>query len=374
MTRRATYIRTFFVILLILPCIAIANTLSVSIKALTQHIEQLIKTKKIPGCAVAIIDHDQIVYMNAFGVRKMSKGKKGYPIDLDTVFQLGSISKPITATLVAILQRNGRLNLDQAVQYHLPWIQSDTTVRHLLSHTSGYARTGWNNKIEANTARITLINDLSSHTQNTPGETFDYHNLAFSLLEDIIKHTNQAPFENLLQHYLFNPAGMTRASCGYIPFESCANKAWPHQITKKGSLAPSSSLSQFYHAHVPSAGGINASIRDMANFLFLHINGQENLISTHDLSPFHTPVAPTKDALGWFKEEAVGADLNAWYGLGWRILDIDHQRIIYHGGWLKGFKNFLAFSPDRKVGIVILHNSESSFSKKAAIRFLRQIL
>jgi len=369
----AAYIRTLFLLLLIFPFIALGNTVSVPIKALTQHIEQLIKAKKIPGCAIAIIDHDQIVYMNAFGVRKMSKGKTGLPIDLDTVFQLGSISKPITATLVAILQKNGLLNINQAVQYHFPWIKPDTTVLHLLSHTSGYARTGWNNKIEANTARLMLVNDLSSHAQSTPGEAFDYHNLAFSLLEDIIKQINQSPFENLLHHYLFRPAGMARATCGYIPFERCANKAWPHQISKKGVLVPSSSFSHFYHAHVPSAGGINASIRDMANFLFLQINGQENLISTQDLAHFHTPVAPTKDALGWFKEEAAGADLDTWYGLGWRILDIDHLRIIYHGGWLKGFKNFLAFSPDRKVGIVILHNSESSFAKKAAIRFLRQI-
>jgi beta-lactamase class C len=366
-------IRSLILLFLIVPRITFASTLSEPIKQLTQHIEHLIKTKKIPGCAVTIVDHDKIVYMNTFGVRKMGKGKKGAPINLDTVFQLGSISKPITATLVAILQKNGALNIDHAAQNHLPWIHADTTARHLLSHTSGYVRTGWNNRIEANTPRITLVHDLSGHPQNVPGETFDYHNLAFSLLEDILAHSTKSPFENLLQRYLFAPIGMTRASCGYLPFELNENKAWPHQITKKGALVPSSSLSRFYHAHVPSAGGINASIRDMANFLLLQLNGKTNLIHTDDLAPFHAPITPTKDARAWFKEEAAGTEIKAWYGLGWRILEINNQRIVYHGGWLKGFKNLIAFLPDRKVGIVILHNSESTFVKKEAIKFLKQV-
>lgn len=350
-----------------------ASALSQSLKQLTQDVQHLVKTKKIPGCAIAIVDHDQIVYMKTFGTRKMVKGKKGEPINLDTVFQLGSISKPITATLIAILQKRGALDIDTSARMHLPWISANTTTRHLLSHTSGFIRTGWNNKIEANTPRISLIRDLSTHMQNTPGETFDYHNVAFSLLEDILMHATKSPFENLLQRYLFTPLGMSNATCGYRPFERNQNKAWPHQITKKGALVPSSSLSQFYHAHVPSAGGINANIRDMANFLWLQLNGHPNLINKEDLSSFHAPITPTKDALAWFKNETKGTEINAWYGLGWRIIDIDDKRIVYHGGWLKGFKNFMAFLPDRKIGIVILHNSESNFSKKIAVQFLKSV-
>lgn len=352
---------------------AFADALSHPLNQLTQNVQHLIKTNKIPGCAIAIVHQNQIVYMKAFGTRKMVKGKKGEPINLDTVFQLGSISKPITATLIAILQKRGTLDIDTPAKIHLPWISAHTTTRHLLSHTSGFIRTGWNRKIEANTPRISLIQDLSMHIQNTPGETFDYHNVAFSLLEDILMHATKSPFENLLQRYLFTPLGMTNATCGYRPFERNQNKAWPHQMTKKGTLVASSSLSQFYHAHVPSAGGMNANIRDMANFLLLQLNGHANLIDQEDLAPFHTPITPTKDALAWFKNETKGRKINAWYGLGWRIIDIDDKRIVYHGGWLKGFKNFMAFLPDRKIGIVILHNSESNFSKKTAIQFLKNV-
>ena len=89
-----------------------ANSLKQPIETLTNYIEELIKKKKIPGCAVAIIDHDRIVFMKAFGVQKLRKGKKSEKINLDTIFQLGSISKPITATLIAILQKRGQLNID----------------------------------------------------------------------------------------------------------------------------------------------------------------------------------------------------------------------------------------------------------------------
>ena len=373
MTRIIFYIFISTLFIRIAPCVSRADDTTEPLKQLIHQIEHLIKTKKIPGCAIAIIDHDKIIYMNAFGVRKMVKGNRGIPINIDTVFQLGSISKPITATLVAILQKHGVLNIDQPAQAHLPWISANTTTRHLLSHTSGFIRTGWNNKIEANIPRITLVRDLSAHPQSIPGETFDYHNLAFSLLEDILMHATKSPFENLLQRYLFKPVGMTNASCGYPLFDRNENKAWPHQITKRGALVPSSSLSRFYHAHVPSAGGLNANIRDMANFLLLQLNGQTNLIHTDDLAAFHTPITPTKDAPNWLKKALPETNVQTWYGLGWRILDIGKQRIVYHGGWLKGFKNFLAFLPDRKVGIVILHNSEADFSKKAVVKFLQQI-
>jgi beta-lactamase class C len=346
-----------------------ASKIDSSISELRQQIEKLVKTKKIPGCAVAIVDHDKIVFMKAFGVKKLGKGKSE-PINLETVFQLGSISKPMTATLVAILQKQGRLNVDLTIKPYLPWIHENTKVRHLLSHSTGYDRGGWNNKIEINTPRITLLNDLSAHSQKTPGESFDYHNLAFSLIEDVLSRINGVPFERLMLDHLFGPLDMKFASCGYLPFERNTNKAWPHVATKKGAIQACSQLSQYYHHLVPSAGGVNANIRDMANFLFLQLNGMANMAAYDDLASLHRPILPTKDTVAWLKKEVGKDEIKTWYGLGFRILDVGKKRIVYHGGWLTGFKNFLAFRPDRKLGIVILHNSEYGFAKKTAVRFL----
>ncbi len=114
-------------------------------------------------------------------------------------------------------------------------------------------------------------------------------------------------------------------------------------------------------------------LKTYAAGLLFQLNGKEKLIDAQELELFYTPVIPTKNSMPWLKKELPGSDIKASYGLGWRILDLNNRRIIFHGGWLKGFLNIIAFIPDRKIGIVILHNSETSFALKTAINFLRKI-
>jgi len=77
--------------------------------------------------------------------------------------------------------------------------------------------------------------------------------------------------------------------------------------------------------------------------------------------------------LQWLKTNRKKA-LHSYYGLGWRILNYDQERIVFHGGWLKGFTNFLGFIPDRKVGIVVLNNSEGNFAMQVAFTFFDLIM
>lgn len=360
-----TILYTFILFLQFDICFADNASLNKSIKNVDKYIQTQIKEKKAIGCAVVIIDHGKIIFIKAYGNRK--KGEKA-PVNLETVFQLGSISKPITATLVAILIKEKLLTFNTPVSHLYPKFSSEITIRHILSHTTGYKRTGWNQKIEEYQSRESLLQQLSASEQSKAGHTYDYHNLAYSLIEEIIAASLQQSFKEALEAKLLHPLEMDGAIVGDLDFEQHPNYAWPHQQNNKGVMQPCSKHSHAYHCSVCSAGGISANIKDMSLFLQLQMGTKLNILSAQDLLPFHIPVITAPDAKHWLKERVKG-ELKSYYGLGWRIIDNNKKRIIFHGGWLRGFTNFLGFMPKRQIGIAILHNGESSLSTNAAMMF-----
>ena len=345
----------------------LASSISPALQKLDQYILRKIEQKEIVGCAVAVVDQGQIVFMKSYGVKKKGESDK---IDLNTSFQLGSASKPIAATLIAILNKQGLINLDASVKPYCSYLKPKTTLRHILTHTSGFKRVGWNNKIENGVLRDQLIKDLEMAAQEEPGTAFDYHNFVFSLMQDIVEQSQNQPMEKLLHQKLFAPLGMNQTTIGYPAFMAQENRAWPHQKNNKSkALYSSKSYSRFYHAAAFTAAGINSNIHDMAQFLIFQLVGLPGLLHPEDLQDFHTPVIEAVDAKLWLKNIFIG-DFKSHYGMGWRVTETKKKRIVFHGGWVRGFCNFVSFLADKKLGIVILSNSESDFASKTSLLFL----
>lgn len=362
-------LKTIFLIFIVInPSVVAASDKMIvtqqTVAAIDHFIQAELQQKKVVGCAVAIVDHGNIIFMKSYGVLKQGKKER---INKNTLFQLGSISKSITATLIAKLVKNKYLELDMPAWKFTPSIAPQTTLRHILSHTTGYNRQEWNQKIEAATPRPVLLKALTE-TPNIPGQNFDYHNLAFSLVEDAVSTTMNDSFHSVLKSTLLTPLGMKDTTVGSMDFAYTPNFASPHQKNNKGLLYPSKKHSSTYHKSVCSAGGINSSIKDMAVFLQLQLGYKSDFLTTDDLGDFHIDHIEAPDALKWLKTNS-NKPIQSYYGLGWRSVDYDAERIVFHGGWLKGFTNFLGFIPQRKVGIVILNNSEGSFSQRVAFTF-----
>lgn len=330
---------------------------------LERHIQNEISKGTIVGTAVAVIENGEVSFIKAYGVCK-----KGEParITTDTVFQLGSTSKPFTGSLFAIAAKQNRISLNSPTG--IKGVRIDTQARHLLSHTSGFSRVGWNWQIEHGTSRSRLVDLFMKKTQGQPGQVFDYHNVAFSLLEELLQQAFSAPFNQAMKQHLLRPLGMTRTTVGFSEFKTQNNRAWPHEHTPKRQLVPSSTYSFRYHESVASSAGINASINDMAKFLKLQLGQNPTLIESDDLAPFFAPVVVAPDAVRWFKNRVKG-DFTCHYGYGWRVLKRGDDQVVFHGGWLKGFTSAIAFSPKARRGIVVLSNAESFFSLHTIIDF-----
>lgn len=337
-----------------------------AIRKTEAQIHNFIERKQIPGCAIAVVYRNNVIFMSGYGVRTIGKDDK---IDANTVFQLGSISKPIAATLATMLEEKGKLNVEDPVIQYLPDFtlnnKSDPTtfkVKNVLSHTSGVPRNGFNNLIENFTPYPEILSAIQQIRARTPGQKYDYHNAVYSLIGKITEKVTSLSFAEALRNYLTHPLQMKSTTATYEGLMQNINRASPHTRNGKGALCACEPYSQGYYAVSP-AGGINSSVHDMAIFLKAQMGGHTNVLSRNVITKMHTPIIPTTNYLGR------GRSSDPSYGLGWRIINYADQKLVYHGGWLKGFTNFLAFMPEQELGIVVLHNGDTKFSSRLAQGF-----
>lgn len=341
-----------------------------SINKLDVYFQKALKEKQFIGCAVALVKDGKVVFMKAYGVKKLGGKDK---VNDTTLFQLASLSKPITATLVAILKKKGKVDLQHRLKPYFPFLHKDTRLYHLLSHTTGYSRQGWAQRIESpRTTKENLIASLKKELQSEPGKTYDYHNFVYGLVEDYLAWKVRAKFSGLLKENLFKPLGMKRTTLGYQGFIMDKNRVNSHchrKKHKKITFFPCST-SRHYHSKAIPAGGINASIRDLVPFLKLQMQGDEKVLSYKDLVYMHTPQIVTCD-IRPVLQKLLPTTAAHFYALGWRVIHIPKKpSIIYHGGTLRGVTNFLGFIPEKKIGIIILNNSDTSFAVRTGMQFL----
>jgi len=338
-------------------------------------IHKAMQQKKTPGLAVAIVRDGKVIFMKGFGVRTVGCRD---PVDIHTVFQIGSTSKAITSVLVAILNRDQILKLDHPVET-IP----HATVRHILSHTTGIPSPGFNALIESGMPAIDVYKQIKTTPPDSlPGKKFSYHNVVYNLVKEIIEHQSGDSFENVLQNRLLKPLHMMDTSSTWNTFISRTNRVSVHSLTagkrKKGKNEKTNSrvLQVPYrqdYANFPAAGGCSSSIHDMALFLAAILGARPDVVSSHDLDAFIQPLVHTPDQ--WHRSKAHRDRITeTHYGLGWRTMTFGDHHLVFHGGWIRGISSFISFIPKEKIGIVILQNTESNLPFALSMQFYDWIL
>lgn len=348
------------------------TNLQSAIKATETKAIALQQKKNVPGFAMGVVKGGQIVYAKGFGVRNINTGD---PVNADTVFQLGSVSKVFAGTLVGILLERKFLHLDNKIKQYLPHYEfhDDTSLRHVVTHTTGIPRYGFNAMIESGKKSREEVMDRLTKTELkcSPGTCYDYHNAMFSLVDMIIESAMGMSYEQVLQNYLLIPLGMTHTSLSHDDLLQHDNRAVPHIKTQNGTIACKGYRTEYYD-FAPTAG-VNTSLNDMLKFLQAALGHKTDVVSHATLKLIHTPLTAAKDIFE--RNPGNHKRFNASsYGIGWRILDYQGHKIVFHGGWVKGFINIIALLPEQDVGIVVLQNTETSFPWIVAMNFFDQVL
>ena len=346
---------------------------------LEPFVEQTLEAFDMPGMAIAVVHRDQVVYARGVGVKELGRPDQ---IDGETLFQIGSTSKAFAAAAIAAAVDEGKLDWNDTVQSHLPWFQTpdseitkETTIRQLLSHTSGIGG-------DIGTAVIEMSPQTGAERLRLPGTTqetrgsFLYSNAGMALTELLVEAVEKDTWHDHVRRKLFEPLRMNDSATspyqiwdrqfvapvflGSAPNGSASltdapsfNLAMPHGRDNDGNRKQLPW--QSYDAMAP-AGSIVSNAKDMAQWLRLWlgkgtVDGNQ-VLSAESVAEMISVQVEDKDP--YFLYSAEGS--TDAHGFGWTIGDFEGHKVVYHGGGIFGFPAFVAFFPDHDLGIAVLAN------------------
>ncbi len=328
-------------------------------------IDSLVDESNTPGAAIAIVFDSTIIFIKGFGVKTIGTHDV---VDVHTVFRLASVSKCFASFLTGILVEDSVLQWNDNVLKYLPSfsLQSNEatqklTLAHVLSHTTGLPYHTYTNMVEEGEGITTLLNRLKDVALSSRvGEEYSYQNVAFSIIGEVMKSATGKGYDTLLQEKVFTPLEMKDASVNYSSLIANPNHATPYLI-KKGNAVPTHITDTYYN--VAPAGGVNASISDMANWMVALLGNTKNVISSQTLTTLYTPLIKANSKNRNYGR--VHRISKSYYGLGWRVLHYPNDTVVYHGGYVNGYRSEVAVNPKSRMAICVLTNAPGTLADNA---------
>jgi CubicO group peptidase (beta-lactamase class C family) len=311
------------------------------VQAIDSFIQTQVKTNRIPGMAVAIVQGDEVVFIKGYG-----ETLPGKPVTPQTQFYIGSVTKSFTALAAMQLVEQGKLELDAPIQNYLPWFEvadpkasSKITVRHLLNHTSGLTEKGDPNP-SAYTSSLEEQARLLADVQpiSPAGSRYEYYNQNYRLLGLLIEQVSGQSYGDYMRSNIFEPLGMTNT------VTDPANATNLAQGYSRAFGFPLPQSQRYIPGALPS-GYLITTAEDMSQFVLAQLHNRkmngEPMLDPKMLTLMRTP--------------PVG--IESEYGMGWLVME--NGNTLVHGGALENFHAFVALGLKEEVGLVILCNQNS---------------
>ncbi|SNT65529.1 CubicO group peptidase, beta-lactamase class C family [Asanoa hainanensis] len=314
----------------------------VPVESIDDFIDSEMRVSGVPGLAYAAVADGRTTSVGVRGVARRGDDRKITP---DTPFLTGSITKSFTALAVMQLVEADKLNVDAEVSHYLDGFSGQpsgaVTIRQLLSHTSGFStlqgnapHTDISERPDELARRVDRLADVVP--VHPPGERWEYSNTNYQILGRLVEVVSGQQYQDYVALNILKPIGMTHSfvADGEV-HESMAtgHRPWfgtkislPDNRTERGT-APQ--------------GGIVASAGDLALYLRMMMNGENDVLSAEGKAQMMRPAGET----------------SPFYGLGWFVDPADGR--VWHSGTSPGFESIATMIPGRRTGVVVLVNGGS---------------
>ncbi|MGX9788012.1 serine hydrolase [Mycobacterium sp. MMS18-G62] len=335
------------------------NAVDNAVRKLDGMADDLMKKSGIPGMAVAVVHGGKTVYAKGFGVRDVRSGEK---VDPDTVFQLASLSKPLSATVVAHQVGVNAIGWDTPIASKLPWFAlSDPVVTNMVSvgdmfaHRSGLPDHAGDMLEDLGYDRRYVLEHLRQLPLDPFRISYAYTNFGLTAGAEAVAVSAGKPWEDLADDVIFKPLGMASTSYRFADYQTRKDRAVGH-IHVDGRYEP-----RYVREPDPEApaGGVSSSVNDMTRWLAMVLaNGSHDgkqIVDSNALLPAVTPQIVSSRAT----EPAMRS---GFYGYGFNVAPTSAARmeLSHSGAFELGAGTNFVILPSADVAIVVLTNATPS--------------
>jgi D-alanyl-D-alanine carboxypeptidase len=312
------------------------------IPAIDAYVAGQVRERGFPGLALAIVRDGEVVLARGYGRRSLEDGS---PVEPDTPFAVGSVTKQFACACILLLAEDGKLSVDDAVAKFYPGLTraGDITLYDLMTHASGYPDYYPLDFVDRRMLRPTSVDRLLAEYAGggldfEPGTRWSYSNTGYVLLGRVVEKVSGEPFGAFLGRRILVPAGM-RASA-FEPGPDAEGRARGYTSFALGGPEPAPREADGW---LFAAGGLWASAPDLARWDLALMDGEILRPESYRLM-----TAPRKLADGRTKD----------YGCGLSIARVEGEVVLQHGGAVSGFLAFNAMVPRTRSAVVVLTNGE----------------
>jgi CubicO group peptidase (beta-lactamase class C family)/pimeloyl-ACP methyl ester carboxylesterase len=313
---------------------------------------------EVPGAAVALVRNGRLTWAKGYGKADLAGG---VPVTPDTVFEVGSISKSVTAWGVMRLVQQGKLDLEAPVEryltrWHLPRSPFDAngvTIARLLSHSAGLNSQDYSPistrplpSLEESLSGESGGVNARSGTDDVritmePGQQWNYSNGGYTLLQLAVEEVTGEPFARYMQREVLDPLGMTRSS---FTWEKDAGAVTATGYDVAGRPVPRTTLTEL------AAGGLHTTAKDIAVFMAAGMTGPDDEAAGRGV------LTPDSVAALFARHRLPDGSTTS---LGYEVQTLpDGTHAAGHGGKNTGWRAEFLTLPDRREGLVVLTNSD----------------
>jgi len=313
-------------------------------------VRAIMQERRIPGAMVAVARNGKTVKKQAYGLASV---ELNVPVNEGTVFEIGSVTKQMTAAAIMLLVEDGKINLDEKISKYLPatpeaW--KDVSVRHLLTHTSGvksYTAIGSGFELTKRLKRDDFIKALSAYPLDfAPGARYSYSNSGYNLLGFIIESASEKTYWDFMQARIFKPLGMNE-TFDRDPKYIIKNRAVGYELENNQLTGRDYDLTDIF-----SAGAIVSTVGDLLKWDAAWRS--DALLKRASKDQAWTPFV-LNDGKPYP------------YGFGWSVADFRGHKLISHSGSTAGFSSqIMRFTEDDTSVIVLINLGTGAYAGSIA--------
>jgi CubicO group peptidase (beta-lactamase class C family) len=322
--------------------------------ALKARLPGLLRDHRVPGAAWGVL-HDGQIVDGAAGLLSTTTGVEATP---DSLFQIGSITKLWTATLVLQLADEGKVDLDAPVRTYLPEFRlgdeaaaAVITTRQLLNHTAGFEGDIFTDTGPGDDCVARFVDTLHDLPQLfAPGERFSYNNAGYVVLGRLVEVVRGLTYDECLRQHLIGPLGLTHAATG--PYEAILYRvAVGHLELEPGAGYQPAPVWTFARSNAPAGAMLSMRPRDLLAFARMHLEDGRAADGTQVLAAGTTARMQQREV----DLPDIGVMGTSW-GLGFERFDTPAGALVGHDGNTIGQAAFLRMVVEDGLAVTLLTN------------------